>query len=131
MGFLLRWLFALLLVVLTFNPTPLNYVSWGWANAQAQLPLVALLGLLLLVGWIVYLGATLRSIGVFGMALVLAVVGALLWVLFDQGLLTLANQELNLWIGILALSLVLAIGMSWSILWRRLSGQVDVDETEP
>ena len=131
MGFLLRWLVAFILVALTYNPTSLNFVSWAAAGWNTQLPFVVFGGLVLLVAWIVFLNATLRSIGIFGAILLLALVGALLWVLFTLGWLDLANPSLNLWIGLIALSLVLAVGMYWSILWRRMSGQVDVDETDP
>ena len=131
MGFLLRWVFAFLLVVLTYNPTPWNYVRWVSANWQAQMPLALLFGLLLFVGYVVYVSATLRSIGVFGMVLVAALVAALLWVLYDWGLLSLTDTGLMTWMGILALSVILAVGMTWSIIWKRLSGQVDVDETDP
>lgn len=130
MGFLLRWLFAFALVALTFNPTEYNYVKWASANYNAQLPMVILLGLLLVVGYIVYLRATLRSIGGFGMFLVAAIVGALLWVLYDYGFLKLDNRDMNTWLGIFALSIILAIGLSWSIVRRKLSGQVDMDDVE-
>lgn len=130
MGFVLRWVFAFLLVVLTYNPTNLNYARWVSVNWDSQMPLALLLGLLLFVGYIIYFSATLRSIGVFGMILVLAVVGALLWLLNDMGLLELTNPSALTWLGILALSVVLAIGMTWSIIWRRISGQLDVDETD-
>lgn len=130
MGFLLRWGFAFALVALSFNPTPYNYVTWASANYNAQLPVVILLGLLLVVGYIVYLRATLRSIGGFGMFLVAAIVGALVWVLYDYGILRLDNKTLNTWLGIFAISVVLAIGLSWSILRRKLSGQADVDDVD-
>jgi ABC-type sulfate transport system permease component len=84
----------------------------------------------LLVGYIIYLRATLRSIGAFGMLLILALVGALLWVAYDFGLLDLQNRALTMWIGIFALSLVLGIGLSWSIVRRKLSGQADVDDVD-
>ncbi len=50
--------------------------------------------------------------------------------LIDWGVLTLANRSLNLWLGILVLSLILGIGLSWSILRQRLSGQASVDEID-
>ena len=130
MGFLVRWVFALVLVAATFNPTPYNYIGWAVRNYDGQLPLTLLLGLLLLVGWIVYLRATLRSIGAFGMGLIAAIVGALLWVLYDYGVLSLDNRNLNTWLGVLALSLVLGVGLSWSIVRRKLSGQADVDDVD-
>ncbi len=94
------------------------------------MPLAVLLGLLLLVGYIIYLRATLRSIGAFGMGLILAIFAALVWVLIDFQLLNLDNPGLNTWLAILALSFVLGIGLSWSIFRRAVSGQADVDDVE-
>jgi len=130
MGFLLRWFVAFFLIAATFNPTQWSYSSWVTAHYTDQLPLAVLLGLLLVIGYIIYLRATLRSIGGFGMALVLAVVGALLWVLYDYGVLSLENQDINTWLGIFALSIVLGIGLSWSHVRRKLSGQADMDDVD-
>ena len=130
MGFIIRWVFALVLLALTYNPTQWNFVRWSMANYEAQLSLTVLFGLILLVGYIIYLRATLRSIGMFGMLLILAVVGTLLWVLYDQGVISLDNPTINTWIAIVALSVVLAIGLSWSIVRRKLSGQADVDDVD-
>ncbi|MFD1159291.1 DUF6524 family protein [Roseovarius aestuarii] len=130
MGFALRWLVAFLLLAATFNPTKWNYVSWARLNFDDQMSITVFLGLLLMVGYIIYLRATLRSIGGFGMGLVLALVAALLWVLFDFGWLSLENQSFNLWLGILALSLVLGVGLSWSHVRRNLSGQADMDDVD-
>lgn len=130
MGFIIRWVFALILLAATYNPTEWNYVRWSMANYEKSLSLTVLFGLILLVGYIIYLRATLRSIGVFGMILILAVVGTILWVLFDQGVVSYADPTINTVIGIVALSLVLAVGLSWSIVRRRLSGQADVDDID-
>lgn len=130
MGIFLRWFFAFALLASTFNPTQWNYVRWAQAAYTDQLPLTVLLGLLLMVGYIIYFRATLRSIGGFGMLLVAAIVGALVWVLADYGLLSLSNRDQNLWIGIFAMSMVLGIGLSWSLVRRRLSGQYDMDDID-
>lgn len=130
MGFFLRWLFAFGLLASTYNPTQWNFVRWSSTHYQAYLSVTVLLGLLLAIGYIIYLRATVRSIGGFGMFLVLAVVAALLWVLYDFGLLQLDNTELNVWLGILALSVVLGVGLSWSHVRRALSGQQDMDDLE-
>ncbi|WP_299790149.1 DUF6524 family protein [uncultured Marivita sp.] len=130
MGFLLRWLFAFCLVAATYNPTQYNFTRWALTDGQDRLSITVLAGLVLLVGYIIYLRATLRSIGAFGMILILALVGALLWVAYDFGLLDLQNRNLTVWIGIFALSLVLGIGLSWSIVRRKLSGQADVDDVD-
>ncbi len=130
MGFFLRWIFAFLLLALTFNPTEWNYVRWSMANYVDELPVTVLMGLILLIGYIIYLRATLRSIGGFGMFLILAVVSALLWVLYDWSILSLNNRQLNTWLGIFALSCVLGIGLSWSLVRRALSGQADIDDVD-
>jgi len=130
MGFLLRWVFAFLLLAATFNPTQFNYVQWLRSYGSMNLSIAVLAGLVLLVGYIIYLRATLRSIGGFGMILVLALVGAGLWVLYDLGILRLQDPSMNVWLGLAALSFVLAVGLSWSIVRRALSGQADVDDVE-
>ncbi|MCK0149022.1 DUF6524 family protein [Marivita sp. S6314] len=130
MGFLLRWLFAFALISATYNPTQYNFVRWAMTDGQDRLSITVLAGLVLLVGYVIYLRATLRSIGAFGMGLILAIVGALLWVAYDFGLLDLQDQTLTVWIGIFALSSVLGIGLSWSIVRRKLSGQADVDDVD-
>lgn len=130
MGFLLRWTMAFVLLVATFNPTQWNYTTWVSRNYATDTPMAVFLGLLLIVGYIIYLRATLRSIGGFGMFLVMSIIAALVWVLYDYGLLDLENPTLNTWIGIFALSVVLGIGLSWSLIRRMLSGQYDMDDVE-
>lgn len=130
MPFLLRWSAAFVLLAATWNPTGTSYVGRAMATYPAQFPLMVLLGLVLVVGYIIYLRATLRSIGPLGMALVAAVFGALVWVLIDWGWLDTGNSVVNQWLGIVAVSLVLGIGLSWSIFRRRLTGQADVDDVD-
>lgn len=130
MGVFLRWLGAFALLSATFNPTNWNFLAWAQAHYTDQMALVVFLGLLLGVGYMIYGVATLRSIGAFGILLVAAIFGAGLWVLYDWGLLSLENSDLNQWLAILALSLILGIGLSWSILRQKLSGQASVDEVE-
>lgn len=129
-GFLLRFAFALLLVLLTFNPSGFSYVHW-LANALPDVtPLLALCGLVLAGGWIVYVRATMRSLGAGGVIFALLLAAALIWLLVSWGWLELANSGALTWISLVIASIVLAIGMSWSHLRRRMSGQADVDEIE-
>lgn len=130
MVFLWRWLCAFALLALTYNPTQYSYIRWVRDFGSSNLSIAVLVGLLLMVGYIVYLRATLRSIGGFGMALVLALFGAILWVLYDLGVVNLNNPGLNTWLGLLALSVVLGVGLSWSHVRRYLSGQSDVDDVD-
>lgn len=130
MGFLIRWASAFFLLALTFNPTQWNYTRWALDNWEEQLPLAVLAGLVLLVAYVLFFTALLRGIGGMGVVLILAVAAALIWVLVDFGWLNLSDPTANTWMALVALSVVLAVGMYWGILWRRLSGQLEVDEDE-
>jgi hypothetical protein len=130
MGILLRWLGAFLLLAVIFNPTRWNYVTWARGSWSTQMPLILFTGLILAVIAMVYIVSTMRSIGLLGAIVIAAIFAAGLWVLTDWGLLGLTNSALNVWLIILVLSLILGIGMSWSILRQRMSGQASVDEVD-
>ncbi len=127
---LIRWAAALILVFITYNPTSLNYVRWAIDSYATNLSVVILLGLILFVAYAVFVRATLQSIGKIGIGMIVTVIGVLLWVLYDKGLLDPANSTLMTWIGLVGLSLVLGIGLSWSIIRRRISGQVDTRHSD-
>ncbi|MEO9651509.1 MAG: DUF6524 family protein [Roseobacter sp.] len=130
MGILTRWIAAFILLAATFNPTPYNYVVWVRDYGRDNLPVALLIGLLLVVGYTIFLRATLRSIGPLGMFLILAILGAGIWVLLDNGILNLDNQSFNVWLALFALSAVLGIGLGWSHVRRALSGQTDTDDVD-
>jgi hypothetical protein len=127
MGFVLRLILSLALVAATWNPTPYSFVRWAM-DSSGQLPLKVLGGLVLLALYVVVLTAVLRGIGVLGVILVLGVTAAAAWVLVDWGWLRLDDPGALAWVSILGLSLVLAVGMYWGVLWRRLTGQVETEE---
>lgn len=128
--FVARWIFAQALVFASFNPTEWSYARWAAASWPTDPAMAAFLGVLLLIGWIIFLRATLRAIGIFGIALIAAAAGTLLWVLIDRGLLRLDDVDLMTWIGLVVLGLILGLGMSWSHVRRALSGQADVDDVD-
>lgn len=129
-GFILRWACAFILLAATYNPTDLNFTRWVTTSGSENLSVAVLCGLVLVIGYIIYMRATLRSIGAVGMALVLAVVGAMLWVAFDLGWMSFTDPTANTWVALVALSFVLGIGLSWSHVRRRLSGQADMDDVD-
>ena len=129
-GFLIRWALAFALLAATYNPTDWNYVSWTIANYDVETAMTVLIGLLLAAGYIIYLRATLRSIGLIGMGLVSAIVAAGVWALIDQGIIQLGNATVKVWLALVGLSFVLGIGLSWSFVRRAVSGQYDVDDAD-
>ncbi len=68
-SFLGRWIFALALVLGTYNPTRWCYFSWVTAETTEFGPVVAIVGIALLIGWIIFLRATFMSMGWLGIVL--------------------------------------------------------------
>ena len=129
-SFFARWLFAALLVFGTYNPTEYSYLSWLLAEGTEFGPIVALVGMILLIAWIVFLRETFLSLGWLGICLGAALFACVLWLLVDVGLLSLDSTSAITWLVLLVLSLILATGMSWSHIRRRLTGQFDVDDMD-
>ena len=125
-----RFGIALFLVLITWNPIDFNYVDWARMTWSEQPPVVFLLGIVLLTAWVVFLRATLRSLGPVGITLAVALAGGVLWLLLDFGLVDLANGTAIAWILLVLLAAILAAGMSWSHLRRRWAGQADVDDLD-
>ena len=126
-SFIGRWIFAAALVMGTYNPTEYSYTSWVLAEGTEFGPVVALVGLLLLIGWIIYLRATFQSMGLLGITLGAAVLACLAWFMVDRGWLSLDAPGAMSWVILVVLSLILTIGMSWSHIRRNITGQVDVE----
>ena len=76
------------------------------------------------------MAAIVRWFGAFGVVLIAATLGAGLWVLTCRGVVSLDNPGLNTRLGLVALSMILGIGLSWSMLRQRMSGQSSVDEID-
>jgi len=129
-GFLLRLLFALLLVMLTYNPSGYSYSHWLQNSFSNFGPLLGIAGISLIIGWVIYLRATLRSLGLIGLALAVLFFSAIIWLFIDWGWLGMGNVTAMSWVILILISLVLAVGISWSHIRRKISGQVDSDDVD-
>lgn len=84
----------------------------------------------LLIGWVIYVRATLRSLGTLGLALAFVFFGIIVWWLVDLGLIGVDSVAVITYVLLFLLGTILAIGMSWSHIRRRMTGQLDVDEVD-
>ena len=125
-----RILFALALVLLTFNPTGHSYYHWLADGFPSIQPLEAVTGILLVIGWVVFVRSTLAAIGTLGLVLMLALFGSIVWWVVSRGWLDVSNRSAMAWVVLVILGLVLGFGMSWSHIRRRLSGQASVDRVD-
>jgi Family of unknown function (DUF6524) len=131
LGLLARMLMPLVLVYATWNPSGRSFYHWViqplFDGTFRIGPLQVLVALLLIAGWVVVLQATFRSLGAGGSLLVAGIFVCLAWLLIDRGVFKPSGAKAYAHIGLIALSLVLAVGTSWAIVTRKLTGQVEVD----
>src|SRR5258708_39893071 len=90
-GFLARLAFALVLVGSTYNPTAYSYYAWARTTGWEWRPPIVFVGVVLLIGWVICLRLTLRSIGGGGPLLAHPVLAPPLWLFAPLGWLPPAN----------------------------------------
>lgn len=129
---MMRLVGTTVLVLATYNPSGWSFVHWlrnGFADGALG-PEHFVSGIVLIIGWIILLTATFRSIGMLGLILGTSLFGGLVWLLIDFGVLSIDSRSELTWVILIVASLVLAIGLSWSHVWRRLTGQFEVDDSD-
>lgn len=127
-SFLMRLVFATTLVFITYNPSGYSWVG----HLQSEIPMVylAATGILLLIGWVMFLRATWNSLGAIGTILAVAFFAVIIWLFIEWGFFSLEDSSVIQWVVEIIVAAVLAVGMSWSHVRRRISGQYDTDEIE-
>ncbi|MGD8673459.1 MAG: DUF6524 family protein [Thiogranum sp.] len=129
-NFLIRFVMALVLVFGTYNPSGYSWYHWFIRAADRFDPVLTFAAVVLLIGWVVYVRSTLRSLGEIGTILAVAFFAALTWVMIGYGWLSLDNPTIFTWVVLTMLAAIMATGMSWSHIRRRMSGQLDVDDVD-
>ncbi len=127
LGVFVRLVGALGVVLLTYNPTGNSFYHWALRDLAHITAVKAFAGALLLVGWVICIRAAFVSLGRLGVVLSALVLGTLVWVLSDYGLVDPDRPSLLAWISLIAIGIILGIGLSWSLLRARVTGQVEVD----
>jgi hypothetical protein len=125
-GVVVRIVLAIALVLATYNPSGHSFYHWLTEPPAGITAIKALLGVVLLIGWSVSLRTVFVSLGWLGVILGVALLAALAWVFVDQKWLDLDTPSSVAWLALLILGTVLGIGLSWSLIRARLTGQVEV-----
>ena len=128
MGTLLtRIAFAIALVLLTWNPTTWSYVEWALRDRSAFDAVKAFCGVLLLGGWIFCVRSAWVSLGAIGLVLVGALLATIVWMLVQFHLIEAGATQTIVWLVLVAVGIALGIGLSWSKVRQRATGQVEAD----
>jgi hypothetical protein len=112
----------------TFNPCGYSYFHWLMDSFTSPSSWLALAGIALIIGWIIYVRASIRSLGPIGLILSAILVAIILWVFIDIGIMSIDSPSAFTWIVEILVAAILCLGMSWSNVRRRMSGQADVDD---
>jgi len=129
-SFGMRFLFSAILVFATYNPEGFSCFDWVKNVFPSVTIEQAFVGVVLIIGWVIYLRATLRSLGMIGLILAFAFFGLLIGMLFKWGWISLDASKMVAYVVEVLLAIILAVGMSWSHLRRRMSGQLDMDDVD-
>lgn len=132
LSFVWRWIAALGLVLSTFNPS--GHSAYHWIAEAVSTrnfgPLNLLVIGLLLAGWSVFWIATWRALDTLGVVLSAIILGAITWFLVDIGWIQTDSVPAMTWVALVCLATILAIGVSWSHISRRVTGQVNVEDVD-
>ncbi len=132
LSFVWRWIAAIALVLVTFNPSGHSAYHWITSAIGGSTfgPLHLLLVGVLLAGWAVFWIATWRALDTLGVLLSAIILGAIIWLLVDLGWVATDSVSALTWIALFCLATILAIGVSWSHISRRITGQVNVEDID-
>lgn len=126
-GAFARILLAIALVLLTFNPSGHSFYHWISAPPPGVTAVRAFASVALLIGWIVCLRTAFVALGVLGLVLCAVLLGTFVWVLFDFQVLQRTDSNALEWIGLVIVGTVLGIGLSWSLVRARTTGQIETE----
>lgn len=130
MGVLWRVAFSLALVILTFNPSGHSYFHWLADGFPSIQPAKAVAGILLLGAWLFFVRSTFNALGGVGVGLLVALFASITWWMASRGWVSLDDRAMMAWVVLAILGIVLGIGMSWSLIRQKASGQSSVDRVD-
>lgn len=129
-SFFVRFFFAAIVVFSTYNAEGFSYFHWLKNNLDALNLYMAFVAVVLVIGWAILIRATINSLGMIGLILASAFFGLLAWLIIDGLKLDASSAGAITYLIELMIASVLSVGVSWSHLRRRISGQVDTDEVD-
>ena len=121
MGFLIRFVVALVLVLATYNPEEVSFSHWVLHGEDGITAPKALTAVVLTIGWVAAFTASWRSLGVIGTGLAGALVGTGLWTVIDWSGSEVSARGIN-YLVLVSIAFVLAVAMSWSTWGEKIRG---------
>jgi len=112
LGWLLRFVPVLALVLVTWNPEGRSYVHWVSDWEEGITAPKAFLGVVLTIGWVAAFTISWKSLGVIATGLLGALIGTGLWLVIDWSGAALSGRAIS-YLVLVSIAVMLASAMSW------------------
>jgi hypothetical protein len=122
-----RWLLIMGVITALYNPSGRSFAHWA-AATEAPLSLRLAVGSLLLAALAYFARLSVRALGPIGVLILAALLAVSAAAAVDLGLVRLAGGAAVVGFLQALLASGLTVGVSWSALRTRISGQVDSDD---
>jgi hypothetical protein len=125
-GVAIRLVFGVALVLLSFNPSGHSFYHWLTGAPVGISAAKAFIGVLLLICWLICVKTAHVALGTLGLVLGAALFGTATWFMIGAGWISLSGVDAFTWLVLIILGFVLGVGLSWSLIRERATGQVEV-----
>jgi hypothetical protein len=126
-GAALRVVLVTVLVLATFNPSGWSFYHWMSSPPTGITAVKAFAAVVLLIGWVICLRAAYVALGLVGAVLAALLLVTVVWMLMQYHVIDVTARSTMVWIALLIAGIVLGLGLSWSLIRARATGQVEVD----
>jgi hypothetical protein len=127
-GIIVRWLMSMFVVFAIFNPSGYSYVHWVLTPSNEPWSLKILVGMVLASIMTTFGRSVARSLGRAGVLATSGLFIAATWTLVDLGVLRDLTNGTYVTIALVIVASILAVGLSWSHVTMRVTGQVDSND---
>ena len=126
-NFLQRWLITVFIVFATYNPSGMSFFHWA-VSPGSNKSVVAAVGVALLGVFVFIARSTWRSMKLIGITITALFCILFSVMLIDLRVIALTSTEVVEVIALVVIASTLGVGLSFSAIRARLSGQIDSDD---
>jgi len=120
-------LLSLALAIGTWNPTEHHFVHYI-TNVDDILSGFKPFGILIMLAlWLLATKSIFQSLGFFGLAMTMLILGAFVWGLQQANIIDVTNFQDAGWAGTIAVGFIIWFGLNASIIWKKLTGVYTTD----
>lgn len=130
----LQWwvtlLMSLALAIGTWNPTEYHFINYI-TNTENILSGFNPFGILIMLAlWLLAIKSIFQSLKLYGAILTVIIIGAFIWGLQEYKIINVSDFEQAGWAATIGMGILIWIGLTASILWKKLTGVYTTDMTD-